>query len=135
MRLQVLCIFACLATVLLAESQSSLNMHAEALHSDDAEKGKAVFEKRCTGCHALANNREGPRLQGVYGRPSGTVPGFAYSEALKNAHIVWDEKSLEKWLTDPDRLVPGNNMGFSVSNPVERHDLIEFLRAEPVVSR
>jgi cytochrome c len=76
----------------------------------------------------MASDREGPRLQGVFGRTSGTVEGFTYSAALKNAHIVWNEYSLEKWLTDPDVLVPGNNMEFHVPKPQERRDLVEFLR-------
>jgi cytochrome c len=82
----------------------------------DPARGKALFEKRCTGCHTLTQNREGPRLQGVYGRASGTVAGFAYSEALKKARVVWDESSLEKWLSDPDVLIPGNDMDFLVAS-------------------
>ena len=94
----------------------------------DPARGKEVYEKRCTGCHAITADREGPRLQSVYGRTSGTVPGFDYSPALKQAHIVWNEASLEKWLTDPDTLVPGNNMEFHVPKPQERRDLIRFLK-------
>jgi cytochrome c len=91
-------------------------------------RGKEVFEKRCTGCHAMEQNREGPRLQGVYGRTSGIVPGFGYSAALKQAHIVWNDASLEQWLADPDTLVPGNNMEFHVAKPQERRDLIAVLK-------
>lgn len=94
----------------------------------DPIRGKALFEKRCTGCHALTQNHEGPHLQGVYGRTSGTAAGFAYSAALRRAQIIWDEKSLEKWLTDPDALIPGNDMDFLVSKPQERQDLISYLK-------
>jgi cytochrome c len=94
----------------------------------DPTRGKALFEKRCTGCHALTQNHEGPQLQGVYGRTSGTVVNFAYSAALKKAQIVWDEKSLDKWLTDPDAFIPGNDMDFLVSNLQERRDLISYLK-------
>jgi cytochrome c len=94
----------------------------------DPSRGKALFEKRCTGCHALTQNHEGPRLQGVYGRTSGSVADYAYSPALKRAQIVWDEKSLEKWLTDPDTFVPDNNMDFLVSKPQERKDVISYLK-------
>jgi cytochrome c len=94
----------------------------------DPERGKALFEKRCTGCHALTQNREGPKLQGVYGRPSGSVEGFAYSAALKKAQIVWDETSLEKWLADPDAFISGNEMDFLISIPQERRDLVSFLK-------
>ena len=99
-------------------------------HTSDSDpvRGKEVYEKRCTGCHAMTSDREGPRLQSVYGRTSGTVPGFDYSPALKQAHIVWNEASLEQWLADPDTLVPGNNMEFHVPKPQERRDLIRFLK-------
>lgn len=95
----------------------------------DAVRGKAVFEKRCTGCHTLDQNRVGPRLAGVYGRKSGTIPGFPYSMELKQAGIVWGNQSLYAWLTDPDTLVPGNNMEFHVAKAEERRDVIEFLKA------
>jgi len=55
-------------------------------------------------------------LQGVYGRISGSVADYAYSERLKKARIAWDEKSLEQWLADPDAFLPGNNMDFLVPN-------------------
>jgi cytochrome c len=94
----------------------------------DPTRGKDIFERRCTGCHALEQNREGPRLQGVFGRTSGTVPGYPYSPDLVKAAIVWNESSLEKWLSGPDILVPGTGMDFHVPNPAERQDLISFLK-------
>jgi cytochrome c len=94
----------------------------------DPTRGKALFEKRCIGCHALTQNHEGPALQSVYGRTSGTAPGFAYSAALKKSAIVWDEKSLDKWLADPDKFIAGNDMDFQVSKPQDRQDLISYLR-------
>jgi cytochrome c len=94
----------------------------------DANNGKQLFEKRCTGCHSLDKNKEGPRLRDVYGRKAGNVPGFGYSDELKAAHIVWDERSLDQWLTNPDAVVPDNDMAFHVSNPQERADIIQFLR-------
>jgi cytochrome c len=94
----------------------------------DALRGKDIFERRCTGCHAMEQNREGPRLRGVFGRTSGAVAGFDYSPALKKAQVVWNESTLEQWLADPDTLVPGNNMEFHVAKPQERRDLIRFLK-------
>jgi cytochrome c len=99
-----------------------------AAEEGDATRGKALFEKRCTGCHALTQNKEGPQLQGVYGRTSGTVAGFAYSAALKKAAVVWDEASLDKWLANTDEVVPGNDMDFVVAKAQERRDLISYLR-------
>jgi cytochrome c len=94
----------------------------------DATRGKAVFEKRCTGCHALNADREAPRLAGVFGRKAGSVPGFAYSAALKNSGIIWNEATLEKWLTDSDAMVPNNNMDFQVPKAQERSDLIAYFK-------
>jgi cytochrome c len=102
--------------------------NGQALMEGDAVRGKDIFERRCTGCHAMEQDREGPRLRGVFGRSSGTVPGFDYSPALRKADIVWNETTLEQWLADPDALVPGNNMEFHVAKPQERQDVIRFLR-------
>src|SRR5260370_37561643 len=68
----------------------------------DAVRGKAVFEKRCTGCHAMDADREGPRLAGVFGRKAGSVAEFTYSAGLKNSGITWTDATLERWLSDPD---------------------------------
>jgi cytochrome c len=100
----------------------------QAITEGDAVRGKEVFEHRCTGCHSLDQNREGPRLRGVFGRTSGSVSDFAYSAALKQAHITWNDVSLERWLADPDTFVPANNMEFRVIKPEERSDLIRFLK-------
>jgi cytochrome c len=94
----------------------------------DPIRGKELYEKRCTECHSLMQNHQGPRLQGGYGRISGSVADYIYSEALKKSQITWDEKSLERWLTDPDADIPGNNMDFLVSKSQERRDLISYLK-------
>jgi cytochrome c len=102
-------------------------------HPGEAEgpslsRGKETFEKRCGGCHSLDRDKEGPRLRGVYGRPSGSVSSFNYSTALKSAHINWDAQSLDKWLTDPDKVVPNSDMAFHVDKADERHDIIAYLK-------
>ncbi|HLY42195.1 MAG TPA: heme-binding domain-containing protein [Terracidiphilus sp.] len=109
--------------------EGSASLHGDAIHGD-ANRGRLVFEKRCTGCHSLTQDREGPHLGDVYGRVSGTVPRFAYSDELKKAHIQWNETTLDHWLADPDALVPGNAMDFSVPRPEERADLIRFLELQ-----
>lgn len=101
---------------------------AQATLAGDPMRGKAVFEKRCTGCHTLTTDREGPRLQGVVGRRAASIPGFPYSAALRQSNIVWNDESLDRWLTDPDSLVPNTNMDFRVPKPQERQDLIAYLR-------
>lgn len=101
---------------------------AQATGEGDAARGKEIFEKRCTGCHTMEQNKEGPKLGNVYGRTSGDVAGFAYSPALAKARILWNDASLEQWLADPDTMVPGNNMEFHVAKPQERLDLIKYLK-------
>ncbi len=102
-------------------------------HQGEAEapspsRGKETFEKRCSGCHSLDRDKEGPRLRGVYGRLSGSVSSFNYSTVLKNAHIAWGAESLDKWLTDPDKVVPDADMAFHVDKPDERSDIIAYLK-------
>ena len=83
---------------------------AASVHQDNA--GKQLFDKRCSGCHALDRNKEGPRLGSVYGRKAGTVDSFQYSEVLSKSSIIWNDESLDHWLADPDQFAPGNNMTF-----------------------
>src|SRR6202051_2915760 len=90
--------------------------------------GKQLFEKRCTGCHALDHNKEGPRLAGVYGRQAGTAPGFNYSIALRSAGFAWDEQRLNQWLTDTQSVVEDNNMDFHVPKADERAEIIRYLK-------
>jgi cytochrome c len=94
----------------------------------DPMRGKVVFEKRCTGCHAMEVDREGPRLAGVYGRKAGSVAGFTYSKGLKGLGETWNDATLEKWLSDPDLMVPDNNMSISVPKAEERRDLVAYLK-------
>lgn len=106
------------------------SLAAQTVMPGDADRGWVIFEKRCTGCHALERDREGPHLEGVYGRTSGSVSGFDYSSALRSAHVVWSDTTLERWLADPDAFIPGNNMDFHVSSPQERADVIRFLQRQ-----
>jgi cytochrome c len=92
------------------------------------EDGKSLFEKRCSGCHALDADHEGPRLRGVFGRPAGQVATFKYSEALQRAKVRWDEAELDKWLTDTESVAPDNDMGFRVAKPEERAAIIAYLK-------
>jgi cytochrome c len=93
--------------------------------------GKALFEKRCGGCHALDRDKEGPRLGGVYGRTAGGIASFQYSDALRKSGIKWTEQTLDKWLTNTEELVPNNDMTFHVEKPDERAAIIAFLKQVP----
>lgn len=109
-------------------SKSAGGSEATLTGAGDAARGKLVFEKRCTGCHAIEADREGPRLAGVYGRKAGSVAGFTYSIGLKDLGVTWNDATLERWLSDPDMVVKDNNMNFSVPKAEERRDLIAFLK-------
>lgn len=96
----------------------------------DAARGESLYETRCTGCHSLDSDRIGPRHRGVYGRRAGSIVQFDYSAAVKKSKIAWDDKSLDRWLADPEKLIPGQRMGYRVDNAADRADLIAFLRRE-----
>jgi cytochrome c len=98
------------------------------LGPSDPARGKAIFEKRCTGCHAMDVDHEGPRLAGVFGRKAGTVPGFDYSNGLKKSGVTWDEVTLKRWLTNPDLMVPDTTMDFLIPKAKERADVIAYLQ-------
>jgi cytochrome c len=109
-------------------SHNSGLVEAASANPGDAARGKLVFEKRCTGCHAMEENREGPHLAGVYGRKAGSVPGFTYSHGLQASGLTWTEENLEKWLSGPDQVVPDTLMDFYVAKADERRDLIAWLK-------
>jgi cytochrome c len=118
-------LFAALAVLIGGEAIPLSSRAAEQLD------GKALFERRCGGCHALDRDKEGPRLGGVYGRTAGAIDSFHYSDALKNARIVWTEGTLARWLTDTEKLVPNNDMSFQVRSADERSAIIAYLKTSP----
>ena len=114
------------AVLALAASWAVQPSKAEGQGGQD---GKSLFEKRCSGCHALDADHEGPRLRGVFGKPAGTVRTFKYSEAFQKANFTWDEAKLDKWLTDTESVLPDNDMGFRVPKPEERAAIISYLKS------
>ena len=101
---------------------------AMAASAKDPGRGRDTFEKRCTGCHALDKIKVGPPLRGVYGRNAGKDPQFTYSDAVKAASVAWDESTLDRWLTDTESVIPGNDMSFRLNDPAERANIIAYLR-------
>ncbi|MBS0456487.1 MAG: c-type cytochrome [Proteobacteria bacterium] len=97
----------------------------------DAQRGKLAYEARCGACHSVDTDRVGPRHAGIVGRRAGSVPGFAYSDALRNSGLVWNPALLDRWLTNPEALVPGQRMGYQVADPQVRADIIAYLRTLP----
>lgn len=100
---------------------------ATAADDGDAGRGRAAYEARCGGCHSVATDRIGPRHAGVFGRRAGSVPGFAYSEALRRSGLTWDAESLDRWLADPEALVPGQRMGYRLDDKQARADIVAYL--------
>jgi cytochrome c len=99
-----------------------------ALAAPDAKRGEAIYA-RCQACHALSYDRVGPRHCGLLGRRAGSVPGFAYSRAMKQSAVTWDEKALDRFLAAPMKAVPGTTMTYDgVPDQRERADLIAYLR-------
>lgn len=94
----------------------------------DPNRGEAIYE-RCLACHALAYDRTGPRHCGLFGRRAGSVKDFAYSEAMRRSGIVWNEKTLDRFLASPLTAIPGTTMGYAgVQDNNERADLIAYLK-------
>jgi cytochrome c len=93
----------------------------------DAARGETIYEA-CQDCHSLDKNDVGPRHRGVFGRKAASLPDYDYSEALKSANIVWNEETLDKWLTDPQAVAPGAKMFFHLDNPQDRADVIAYLK-------
>lgn len=100
-----------------------------ALYADAVSHGKEIFDGKCAKCHTLDGDKEGPRLRGVYGRRCASVPSFQYSDSLKAAKFTWDDASLDKWLTDPDAMVPDNDMAFHLESASDRKAVIAYLKS------
>jgi len=120
---------ACLAAAPL------LALCSSALAAGDADVGLALYKARCSACHSLDYNGVGPAHRGVFERGAALAPGFAYSDALKSSHLIWDEASLERWLADPEKLAPGQRMGVNVPDAKDRADLIAYLKKASTAGR
>jgi len=99
-------------------------------YAADPVKGKKVF-KKCVACHSLqeGKNKVGPPLNNLLGRQAGSVDGYKYSKAMKNSGVVWDEESLDKFITKPRKFIPKTKMSFrGIKKKSLRDDLISFLK-------
>ena len=103
---------------------------AGAEHRAIVERGAKLFAK-CQACHTLeadGRNKVGPRLYGLFGRLSGSVADYQYSEALERAKIVWNEDSLDTFLAGTTEMVPGTKMYAGMARREDRRALIAFLK-------
>ena len=115
------------AVVLACAISAALAKTAWAGPAGDAARGETLYEA-CQDCHSLDKNDVGPRHRGVFGRKAASLPDYDYSDALKSANIVWNEETLDKWLTDPQAVAPGAKMFFHLDNPQDRADVIAYLK-------
>ena len=99
----------------------------------EISRGEVAFRAHCIGCHSIACNRGGPKLQDILGRRAGSVADFKrYTRALQESGIVWSEDSLDAFLRDPGKLVPGTAMAYvvRVQDSDDRSEIIKYLRRQ-----
>ncbi|EDU48534.1 Cytochrome c2 [Pyrenophora tritici-repentis] len=100
----------------------------------DHKKGANLFKTRCAQCHTLKEgegNKIGPNLHGLWGRKTGQVEGYSYTDANKQKGITWDDSTLYEYLENPKKYIPGTKMAFGgLKKPKDRNDLIHFLKEE-----
>ncbi|MGB6541390.1 MAG: c-type cytochrome [Xanthobacteraceae bacterium] len=97
------------------------------------QDGQLSFNNACRTCHTLkeGDNRLGPNLHNIIGRKAGSLPNYGYSDAMKDAELVWDRATLDRYISNPDQVVPGNNMKpyGGLASAEERAKIIAFLEA------
>jgi cytochrome c len=100
-----------------------------ALAAGDPTAGEKVFATHCAVCHATTagQNKIGPSLAGIAGSKSGTVPGFDFSAAMKDANVTWADADLDKFLANPTGFIHGTKMFVNLPNETDRQDVIAYL--------
>jgi cytochrome c len=100
--------------------------HAE----EQVARGEQLYHERCGACHSLDEHGAGPKHRSLIGRRAGTQPGFEYSAALVASNVVWSAQTLERWIADPNALVPGNKMIVQLANDAaDRAAIVAYLVA------
>ncbi|MFZ6646165.1 c-type cytochrome [Undibacterium sp. TJN25] len=96
----------------------------------DAVNGKLLYGTHCIACHSIEASLAGPAHRGVFGRRAGSVRDFEYSPALAKSHVIWNDDTLNKWLANPEKLIPGQQMNYSIPAAQDRADLIAYLKTQ-----
>ena len=102
----------------------------DATAAGDAKRGQTLYQTMCTSCHSIDYNGVGPAQKGLFDKKAGSRADYQYSPAVKSSSIVWTDKTLDKWLSNPEKLIPGQKMGFMVPAAKDRADLIAYLNKE-----
>ena len=101
---------------------------ASADKTGDPRAGERAYAQ-CLSCHALQRNVVGPKHCGVVGRRAGSVAGFDYSPAMRASNITWTAETLDRFLADPMKAIPGTSMIYAgIADAKQRADLIAWLR-------
>jgi cytochrome c len=116
-----------IASLLLVGVQFAVAQTTTSTTAGSALKGKEIYDARCSACHSVDNNRVGPMHLGVFGRKAGSVKSYSYSDALSRSKVVWSRDTLTAWLTNPEALIPGQRMGYSMDNAQDRDDVVAYL--------
>lgn len=99
----------------------------------DLRHGRAIFREQCGLCHTGGpgdgEGGQAPNLNNVVGRKAASLAGFPYTPALKASGLVWTSDNLDRFLTDPSKLVPGTAMPVSLSDPKDRQDVVGYLQS------
>ena len=107
-------------------------LDVQASPAETQSPGETKFRATCIGCHSIACNRTGPKLEGIFGRRAGTVPDFgSYTSSIRDSGIVWSDESLDAFLRDPAKLIPGTAMAtVRVDGADDRRDIVTYLRLQ-----
>lgn len=121
--------YRALLTLLVTLNAGLFSLGAAA--AGDAEAGGKLFSKTCGGCHSIGENARsgfGPHLNGVIGRQAGSLPGYQFSEAMKNSGVVWTRDKLAAYIEAPKKVVSGTRMIFwGISDPEKIDNILAYL--------
>lgn len=119
--------------VMLSAMAYALSSSSSLSQDGASQEQQQVFNNACRSCHTIreGDNRLGPNLFKVVGRKAGSLPDYNYSTAMKGADFDWDEEKLERFIANPDEVVPGNNMKpyGGLASADERKKVVAFLRS------